>query len=51
MAKGEVLTIECLESKKPANMGIPASKFQQFLGMKLKLDKNQYEFLKLDLED
>jgi len=41
-----VLTFEDLEAKKPAQQGIAAADFQSFIGKKLKVEKQQYDFLK-----
>jgi N,N'-diacetyllegionaminate synthase len=48
MKKGEVITLQVLESKKPAGKGIPASKFQEVLGKTLAHDLQQYSFLRLE---
>ena len=41
---GEILQLEDLESKKPANMGIPANEYKQILGRQLvsKLKRNDF---------
>lgn len=43
--KGHKITFDDLESKKPANMGIPASEFESIIGRRLKKNKNQWSFL------
>jgi N-acetylneuraminate synthase len=49
--KGAKISINDLESKKPANMGIPAHNFKKVLGKKLKKNMNRGEFLNLkDIE-
>lgn len=53
LKKGEILSVNNLESKKPKGYGIPAKDFQKVLGKRLKRDLNQWDFLKwedLDLE-
>ncbi|MEN0048860.1 MAG: N-acetylneuraminate synthase family protein [Bacteroidota bacterium] len=45
---GSILKFEDLETKKPAQMGIAASKFKDIIGKTLKVDKKRYDFLKLD---
>jgi N,N'-diacetyllegionaminate synthase len=45
LSKGDVITINDLESKKPANKGIPASEYQKVIGKKLKRDLRQWNFL------
>ena len=46
LQKGQVLTFEDLESKKPKGYGINASEFEDVLGKKLKRDLPQSSFLK-----
>lgn len=48
LKKGHVLTFDDLETKKPANIGVPASQFRQVIGRKLRVDKQQYDFLKAE---
>lgn len=43
---GHVITLEDLESKKPAQQGIPAADYQLVIGKKLKTAKQQWDFLK-----
>lgn len=45
LKKGETLTLERLEAKKPKGYGIPAKDFQQVIGKKLTKDLNQWSFL------
>ncbi|NND32644.1 MAG: N-acetylneuraminate synthase [Saprospiraceae bacterium] len=45
LAAGHELTLDDLESKKPAGMGIPAENFAEVIGKKLKANKKAYEFL------
>lgn len=48
---GHVISIEDLESKKPAGEGISASQFRGVIGLKLSRDKQKYDFLnETDLE-
>ncbi|MCO6494383.1 MAG: N-acetylneuraminate synthase family protein [Bacteroidetes bacterium] len=48
---GEIIKLEYLESKKPGNMGIPASDYKQVVGRRLKEDKQKWDFLNLgDIE-
>lgn len=46
LPKNHVLKFDDLEAKKPANQGIAAAHFQSFIGKKLKVEKQQYDFLK-----
>jgi N,N'-diacetyllegionaminate synthase len=46
LPEGHILTFDDLEAKKPANIGLPASKFKTVLGKSLKTAKKQYDFLK-----
>jgi N,N'-diacetyllegionaminate synthase len=46
--EGHVITLNDLESKKPANKGIPASEYQKVIGKKLKRDLRQWNFLSED---
>ncbi|MFK8006482.1 MAG: N-acetylneuraminate synthase family protein [Saprospiraceae bacterium] len=46
LSKNHVLKFEDLEAKKPAQQGIAAARFQDFIGKKLKREKQQYDFLK-----
>jgi N,N'-diacetyllegionaminate synthase len=45
LPKGHILTFNDLESKKPKNYGILASKFQEVIGKKLTNDMKQWDFL------
>lgn len=45
LKKGHRLQITDLESKKPGNVGIPASEFEQVLGKMLSRDMEAWEFL------
>ena len=45
LSQGHVLSIEDLETKKPKDMGISASEFQQIIGLKIKRPLNKWEFL------
>ena len=48
---GEVIKFDDLESKKPYGMGIDVGEYHNIIGRKLKINKNRWEFLKLeDLE-
>ncbi|KJY86185.1 N-acetylneuraminate synthase [Vibrio neptunius] len=42
---GTVITLDDLESKKPANMGICAGQYKSILGKKLNKDLSQWEFI------
>lgn len=46
LPKGHILAFDDLEAKKPEGYGIPAQQFQRLIGMKLGVDKNQWDFLK-----
>ena len=51
LSQGHVITVEDLESKKPANIGIAAKEFSNVLGSTLKKPLLQWDFLRLeDLE-
>lgn len=43
--EGHVITISDLESKKPYGRGIPAKQYKDVISKKLKIEKNQYDFL------
>lgn len=45
LKEGHVLTFEDLESKKPANMGIPANAYESVLGKRLKHNLKRHSFL------
>lgn len=45
LKKGHVITFEDLEAKKPANHGIPASKFRAVIGKALNRDMEKWDFL------
>ncbi|WP_430408554.1 N-acetylneuraminate synthase family protein [Kordia sp.] len=45
LPKGNILTFNDLEAKKPKNYGILASKFQEVIGKKLTKDMKQWDFL------
>jgi N,N'-diacetyllegionaminate synthase len=42
---GYILTVNDLESKKPADMGIPAKEFERVIGKKLNKNKMKWDFL------
>lgn len=42
---GHVITLQDLESKKPGNKGIPAKEFVWVIGKKLRVGKQQWDFL------
>jgi len=42
---GDILTFEDMESKKPANQGIPAHLFETYIGRRLVRDIQKFEFL------
>ncbi len=46
LPKGHILAFQDLESKKPANQGIPASKFRSVIGRALNKSMTRYSFLK-----
>lgn len=46
LKRGHILTIDDLESKKPANCGISASEFEKVLGRTLATDLEKFSFLK-----
>lgn len=43
---GHTLVFEDLETKKPANCGLPASKFRTIIGRQLAVGKSRYDFLR-----
>jgi N,N'-diacetyllegionaminate synthase len=43
--KGSVITAEILESKKPANFGIPAKNYKETIGKAVNKDLNKWDFL------
>jgi N,N'-diacetyllegionaminate synthase len=45
MSAGDILTVDDLESKKPAGNGIPASDYEKVVGKTLCRDLNQWDFL------
>lgn len=45
IASGTILTLDHLESKKPADQGIAVTDFEKIIGKKLKIDKQQWDFL------
>ncbi len=45
LKKGNVITFDDLEAKKPSGKGIPAQQFKYVIGKKLKFDKNKFDFL------
>ena len=52
LSKGDTITFNDLESKKPGDQGIVAKEFQAVLGKKLRRDMYQWQFLSyLDLEN
>lgn len=46
--KGTVLEFDFLESKKPANMGIPSSEYKKIIGKKVNKNIKKWSFLKYD---
>lgn len=46
MKKGEIVTFNDLEAKKPKGYGIDAEFFENIIGKKLNIDLNQWDFLK-----
>lgn len=48
LKKGHIIQFSDLEAKKPANMGIPAAKFQDVIGKETIRDIQQWEFLNAD---
>ena len=46
LRKGQILTVDDLETKKPANMGVSASEYQKVLNKKLNRDLLKGEFLR-----
>lgn len=46
LSKGQAISFEDLEAKKPANYGIPASKYKEVIGKVLVADMEQWDFLK-----
>ncbi len=48
LKKGDVITFDDLEAKKPKGYGIEASRFQEVIGKKMRCDKKKWDFLKED---
>ena len=48
MSKGDIISFDDLEAKKPANMGINAVLFEDLIGKKLTVDLKKWDFLKWD---
>lgn len=48
MQKGETISFKDLEAKKPANKGIPASKFDEVIGKRINRTINQWDFLTIN---
>lgn len=48
MKKGELISLQDLECKKPAGKGISAANFQEILGKKLAHDLQKYSFLRFE---
>ncbi|MFZ2904620.1 MAG: N-acetylneuraminate synthase family protein [Cyclobacteriaceae bacterium] len=48
LKKGQVITFSDLESKKPANMGIPASAYRAVVGKMINKDMSAFSFLTSD---
>lgn len=46
LPEGSVIGLADLESKKPAGMGIPASRFKELIGAETTRDLNKWDFLK-----
>lgn len=44
---GDKITVDCLESKKPAGYGIDASHYESILNKKVRRDMKKYEFLNI----
>ncbi|HSC52900.1 MAG TPA: N-acetylneuraminate synthase family protein [Phnomibacter sp.] len=44
-AAGAIIRLEDLETKKPANQGIPVDAFEKVIGRKLSVEKNKWDFL------
>ena len=45
LPKGTPITFDDLEAKKPAKLGIPASRFREVIGKSLLVEKQRYDFL------
>ena len=45
---GDIIRIQDLESKKPASKGIPASRYQEILGKKTRVDLKQWDFVNFE---
>lgn len=45
LKKGEIITVDHLESKKPKGYGIPANEFKEVIGKKLKVDLTKWDFI------
>jgi len=48
LCKGSIIVFDDLESKKPANCGVPCSEYNLVIGKKLKKDISKYSFLNYD---
>ena len=48
MSKGDIISFDDLEAKKPANMGVNAVLFEDLIGKKLTVDLKKWDFLKWD---
>jgi len=46
--KGSIVKFEDLEAKKPKGFGILASEFEKYIGKKLKVSKNKWDFLNIE---
>ncbi len=45
LRKGDIITVDYLESKKPKGYGIPANQFKEVLGKKLTRDLTKWDFI------
>lgn len=46
LMKGEVISFDDLEAKKPANIGVPASDYKNIIGKVLNNNKDKWDFIK-----
>lgn len=45
LAKGSIITVDMLETKKPSGFGISADRYQEIIGKKIKTDMAKWDFL------
>lgn len=45
LVKGHIIQLDDLETKKPGNMGVPASEYQNLIGKRINKDISKYSFI------